>query len=469
MAGADRGGIWGPRTASDVRTSDGRPAGHPMSEVGSGTSEDKSRRVRAEIIAVGSEMLTPDRVDTNSLFITERLNEIGIDVIAKSVAADDREVLGGLLRLALSRAEVVVFTGGLGPTSDDVTREAVAESLGVEMDEDPETLDRLERRFARRGVAMPSINRRQALVPRGAEVIANDKGTAPGLLFERDGKVIALLPGPPREMKAMFEGLVRGRLARLAGRSGVFRRVLKTTGRPESHIEEIVQPIYARWTSAPVPIQTTILATPGQIELHLAVRAESAAHAAGILDAATDEIAAALGPTLFARDNRRLEEVVGAMLRERALSIATAESCTGGLLASRLTDVPGSSDYVDRGVICYSNQAKADLLGVPDTMIREHGAVSESVGLAMARGIRERAHTDLGVGITGIAGPTGGTPAKPVGTVVVALAWAGGERVRTLWFPGDREQVKFHASQGALDMVRRHLLQVDRGRLGADG
>ena len=417
--------------------------------------------MRAEIIAVGSEMLTPERVDTNSLFITERLNEIGIDVIAKSVAADDREVLGGLLRLALSRADVIVFTGGLGPTSDDVTREAVAETLGVELDEDPETLDRLERRFARRGVTMPSINRRQALVPRGAEVIANDKGTAPGLLFEREGKVIALLPGPPREMKAMFEGLVRGRLVRLAGGSSVFRRVLKTTGRPESQIEEVVQPIYARWASAPTPIQTTILATPGQIELHLAVRADNAERAGAVLDAATEEIAAALGPTLFARDNRRLEEVVGQMLRERALAVATAESCTGGLLTSRLTDVPGSSDYVERGVICYSNRAKAELLGVPEAMIREHGAVSEPVGLAMARGIRERARTDLGVGITGIAGPTGGTPAKPVGTVVVALAWAGGERVRTLWFPGDREQVKFHASQAALDMVRRHLLKAE--------
>jgi nicotinamide-nucleotide amidase len=308
---------------------------------------------------------------------------------------------------------------------------------------------------------MPSINRRQALVPRGAEVIANDKGTAPGLLFEREGKVIALLPGPPREMKAMFEGLVRGRLVRLAGGSSVFRRVLKTTGRPESQIEEVVQPIYARWASAPTPIRTTILATPGQIELHLAVRAENAERAGAVLDAATEEIAAALGPTLFARDNQRLEEVVGQMLRERALSVATAESCTGGLLASRLTDVPGSSDYVERGVICYSNRAKAELLGVPEAMIREHGAVSEPVGLAMARGIRERARTDLGVGITGIAGPAGGTPAKPVGTVVVALAWAGGERVRTLWFPGDREQVKFHASQAALDMVRRHLLKAE--------
>jgi nicotinamide-nucleotide amidase len=206
------------------------------------------------------------------------------------------------------------------------------------------------------------------------------------------------------------------------------------------------------------PVRTTILATPGSVELHLAVSAETAERARAVLDAATEEIAGALGPTLYARDNERLEEVVGGMLRERRLWIATAESCTGGLLASRLTDVPGSSAYVDRGVICYSNRAKTELLAVPEAMIGEHGAVSEPVGLAMARGVRAMSHTDLGVGITGIAGPDGGTAEKPVGTVVVALAWAGGERARTMWFPGDREHVKFFASQAALDMVRRHLL-----------
>lgn len=416
--------------------------------------------MRAEIIAVGSEMLTPDRVDTNSLFITLRLNEIGVSVIAKTVAGDDRDVVAGQLRLALTRAELVVFTGGLGPTSDDVTREAVAEALGLSLHEDPATIERLEQRFARRGVRMPAINRRQAQVPDGAEVIANDKGTAPGLLLERDGRAIVLLPGPPREMQPMFERLVRGRLAGFGGGAVLFRRVLKTTGRPESQIEEVVQPIYARWATAVTPVETTILATPGQIELHLAVRAQDAERARVVLDEAVGEIAAALGPTLFATDNRRLEEVVGAMLRERGLWIATAESCTGGLLASRLTDVPGSSDYVERGVVCYSNRAKTEMLGVPQAMIDEHGAVSEPVATAMAHGIRVRAGADLGVGITGIAGPAGGTPTKPVGTVVVAVAWAGGERVRTLWFPGDREQVKFHSSQAALDMVRRHLLDA---------
>jgi len=419
--------------------------------------------MRGEIIAVGSEMLTPDRVDTNSLFITGRLNEIGVEIVAKTVAGDDREVLAAQLRLALTRADLVVCTGGLGPTSDDVTREAVAEAFGLALHEDRGTIERLEQRFARRGVKMPAINRKQAQVPAGAEIIANDRGTAPGLLLQRDGNVVVLLPGPPREMQPMFEALVRGRLARFGGGAVVVRRVLKTTGRTESQIEEVVQPIYARWATAPTPIRTTILAMPGQIELHLAVRAESGEQARVVLDEATFEIAAALGPVLFATDNRRLEEVVGAMLRERGLRIATAESCTGGLVASRLTDVPGSSDYVERGAVCYSNRAKTEMLGVPEAMIHEHGAVSEPVAVAMARGIRDRAGTDLGVGITGIAGPTGGTPTKPVGTVVVAVAWAGGERVRTLWFPGEREQVKYHSSQAALDMVRRHLLMLGGG------
>jgi nicotinamide-nucleotide amidase len=416
--------------------------------------------MRAEIIAVGSEMLTPDRVDTNSLFVTEQLNAIGIDVMTKSVVADDRALLAEVLRVALDRSDMVVVTGGLGPTSDDVTREAVADVLGVPLDEDAQVVERLRQRFARRGVPMPENNRKQALVPRGAARIENEKGTAPGLYVERAGGAIVVLPGPPREMEPMLERVLADRFAGHGESWRVQRRVLKTTGRPESQIEAVVQPIYARWASAPTPIRTTILATPGQIELHLSVRAESAEAGRRALDRASDELCAALGDVLFASDARRLEQVVGELLRERRQWIATAESCTGGLLCSRLTDVAGSSEYVERGVICYSNRAKTELLGVPPDLIQEHGAVSEEVGVAMARGIRDRAQVDIGVGITGIAGPTGGTAAKPVGTVVVAVASAGGQRVRALWFPGDREQVKFHASQAALDMVRRHLLQL---------
>jgi nicotinamide-nucleotide amidase len=416
--------------------------------------------VRAEILAVGSEMLTPDRVDTNSLFITERLNAVGIDVAAKSVVADDRALLADVLRVALDRVDLVVVTGGLGPTSDDLTREALADVLGVPLEEDPRIVERLRQRFARRGVPMPENNRKQAQVPRGAVTLPNEKGTAPGLLVERAGRRVIVLPGPPREMKPMLERVLAERYSQGGGGARVFRRVLKTTGRAESQIEEMAHPIYARWAGAETPIRTTILATPGQIELHLSVRAGSEEQGRAALDAAASELVAALGAVVFATDAMRMEEVVGNLLRERRMWIATAESCTGGLLCSRLTDVPGSSDYVERGVVCYSNRAKTDLLGVPDETIREHGAVSEPVAIAMARGVRERAGVDIGVGISGIAGPAGGTVDKPVGTVVVAIAWPDGEHARTLWFPGDREQVKVHASQAALDMVRRLLLKL---------
>ncbi len=413
---------------------------------------------RAEIIAVGSEMLGPDKIDTNSLFITERLNGAGVDVVAKGVVGDDRALLADAMRAALSRADLVVVTGGLGPTADDVTREAVADVLGVPLDEDRGTLDRLEKRFASRGMRMPATNRKQAQVPRGATLVDNPNGTAPGLLAERAGPTMLVLPGPPREMKPMLEAFVRERLGR-TGR-GVYRRVLKTTGRPESRIDEIAHPVYEPWAGLDPPIRTTVLAVPGQIELHLTLQADDPEVARAALDEATAELAAVLGPALFSTDGRRLEEVVGGVLRERRLTIATAESCTGGLLCSRLTDVPGSSDYVERGVVCYSNRAKVEMLGVREELIRDHGAVSEPVGLAMALGIRDRAGVSIGVGITGIAGPGGGTPAKRVGTVVVAIAWDGGERVITSWFPGDRDQVKFHASQAALDMVRRYLIGV---------
>jgi nicotinamide-nucleotide amidase len=334
----------------------------------------------------------------------------------------------------------------------------VADALGLELDEDAAIVARLEQRFARRGMPMPANNRKQAVVPRGATLVPNEKGTAPGLVIVHDRRLVVLLPGPPRELKPMVERVVRDHLAPFAGAFRLVRRVLRTTGRPESQVDEVVAPIYTRWAAWPTPIQTTILASPGQIELHLAVRAPDQAQAERVLDEATREAAEALGPTLFAIGNRRLEEVVGDLLRRQRLTISTAESCTGGLLASRLTDVAGSSDYVERGVVCYSNRAKTELLGVPDELILEHGAVSEAVAAAMARGIRERAGTDLGVGITGIAGPGGGSAAKPVGTVVIALAWAGGEVVVRSWFPGEREQVKYFSSQAALDMVRRHLM-----------
>lgn len=413
--------------------------------------------MKAAIIAVGSELLTPFRVDTNSLFITERLNTVGFDVRLKTVVGDDVKELTTVIREAFGWADVIVFTGGLGPTADDVTRDAVVEVLGVPFDEDEPTLTRIRERFARRGMVMQDINRRQAMVPRGATLIENPNGTAPGLWIEHGKTAMVLLPGPPREMKPMFESIVNDRLAARGGGAGLFRRVLKITGRPESDVDARAQPVYSRWVDQEVPISTTILAVMGQIELHLTARAPDQAAADRVLDPAVRELQAVLAGDVYSVDGSLLEEVVGGCLRARRLKIAVAESCTGGLLTSRLTDVPGSSAYVERGEVCYSNQAKIDSLGVPASLIAEQGAVSEPVARAMAEGIRRKAATEVGIGVTGIAGPDGGTPEKPVGTVAIAVLVGENARVRTFQFVGAREMVKFQSAQAALNMLRLML------------
>jgi len=413
---------------------------------------------RAEIIAVGSELLGSVRLDTNSLFVTDRLAALGISVRAKSVVGDDRDDLASIFGAALGRADLIVLTGGLGPTADDLTRDVVAGVLGLPLEEDPAIVEVIERRFARRGLRMPDVNRRQAMVPRGATVLDNPNGTAPGLLIESGPRMIALLPGPPRELQPMVEALCAGPWQERAGRERLFKASLFVTGRGESHVEEIVQPIYSRWAAADPPIETTILASPGMIELHLTLRSDDAADGLRRVQAARDELVAALGADVFGIDGRALEEIVGERLRDRGLTISAAESCTGGLFMSRLTDIPGSSAYVRAGVVVYSNEAKTSLAGVPEALIAEHGAVSEPVALALAQGIRERTGSSVGIGISGIAGPGGATPGKPVGTVAIAMAGPGDlVRTRTVSLPGGRLMVKFQAAQAALDMIRRAL------------
>jgi nicotinamide-nucleotide amidase len=410
------------------------------------------------IIAVGTEMLTPFRVDTNSLFVTEHLNTIGCDVRMKAVVGDDVGELASVFQGALEWADVIVLTGGLGPTEDDITRDGVARVLRRSLTENVEVVERIRRRFERRGIAMPDINRRQGLVPDGATILENANGTAPGLWLEHGRTAIILMPGPPREMKPMFEAVVRDRLSPRSKGAGLFRRVLKITGRTESDVDATVQPIYGPWAGLEVPISTTILAVLGQIELHLTTRATDRAEADRTLDSAVRALCAALGESVYSVDGSPLEAVVGGLLRQRRLTIAVAESCSGGLLASRLTDVPGSSDYVESGVVCYSNRSKVEWLGVPEALIAEHGAVSEPVARAMAAGVRGRANAGVGVGITGIAGPGGGTAEKPVGTVAVAVALDRAEQVRTFQFFGGRDLVKFQSTQAALNMLRLMLL-----------
>ena len=418
--------------------------------------------MRACIIAVGSELLTPFRVDTNSLVITERLNAVGYDVRLKALVGDDVEEIAQVFSGALNWADLIVFTGGLGPTEDDLTRDAVARVLTLPMDENEAVVERIRARFARRGMTMPEINRRQAMVPRGATLLDNPNGTAPGLWLEHGRSSVLLLPGPPREMTPMLDLVIGEQLAPRSRGAGLFRRVLKITGRAESDVDQHAQPIYARWTSQAIPISTTILAVLGQIELHLTARATDRAAAEAALEAAVGELRAALGDAVYSVDGRPLEAIVGDLLRSKTLTIAVAESCTGGLLASRLTDVPGSSDYVDRGAVCYSNRSKTDWLGVPAALIAEHGAVSEAVAEAMAARIRSLAGANVGVGLTGIAGPGGGTPQKPVGTVAIAVKTDDDARVRTFQFMGGRDMVKFQASQAALNMVRLLLATANR-------
>jgi nicotinamide-nucleotide amidase len=412
---------------------------------------------RAAILAVGSEMLTPSRIDTNSLFITEQLNALGIEVVFKMIVGDDRAELATAFRAALDRVDLVVCSGGLGPTDDDLTREVVAEVLGRPLQEDVGITEHIRARFGKRGMQMPEINRRQAMVPTGGAVIENPNGSAPGLWLDDNDRVVLLLPGPPRELKPMLTRLVEGPLAPRAGGFALVRRVVRITGRTESHTEEAVRSLYAAWAVAPVPIAATILASLGQIELHVSARAASRAAAAAVLDSAVRQIVDAVGQDVYSTDGRALEQVVGDLLVERSLRIAVAESCTGGLITSRLTDVPGSSRYVDQSVVTYSNEAKTSLLGVPSALIAEHGAVSEPVALAMAEGMRGRAGTEVAIAVTGIAGPGGGTPEKPVGTVAVAAIIRTATRSRVFRFIGEREMVKFQASQAALDMVRRML------------
>jgi nicotinamide-nucleotide amidase len=407
----------------------------------------------AEIIAVGSELLTPNRQETNSLYLTQKLNALGIEVRFKTIVGDNAEHLAQVFRAALGRSRLIFLTGGLGPTEDDLNRQVVAEVLGRPLHEVPEIRRRIEERFARFGRTMSENNARQALVPEGAEWLENKLGTAPGLWIPHQSVAVVLLPGPPKELEAMFEATCAPRLASLATGECLRSRVYKTVGLAESEVDQRIAPLYKNYQNP----RTTILATPGVIEVHLQARATNDVEANELLDQLGDRIEAALGEYVFSSGGESLEEVVGMYLVMRQKTVAVAESCTGGLLSERLTRVPGSSNYFLGGMVCYSNELKATLAGVPADLITEHGAVSLAVAQAMAEGVRKRTGASLGIGITGVAGPGGGTPEKPVGLVFIALADENGTQIREFRFPGDRERVRHWATQMALEVVRRRL------------
>jgi len=416
--------------------------------------------MKAEIIAIGSELLTPYRLDTNSLFLTDELNKLGIRVVHKDVVGDSLDDMRSSFAHALERAELIVACGGLGPTDDDRTREAVAELLGRKLHRDDAIIRHIQERFRRFGREMPEINARQAMVPEGATILPNPRGTAPGLWLESDGHILVLLPGVPNELRAIFEAEVGPRLARLGQDERLFTRDLRITGLPESEVEQRVRPLYALYPDT----ETTILAAPTGIQLHPRTWSRDAAKAEKLLDEIVDRMALALGEHLVSRHGETLEEVVGRVLMENHATIAVAESCTGGMLAERLTNVPGSSNYFLGGIVCYSNDLKTSFVDVPAAIIESKGAVSSEVALALADGIRRRAGATLGIGITGIAGPGGGTPEKPVGLVHIGIADERGPRERSMRFPGDRERIRQYATQAALDFVRRYFLYPAHGR-----
>lgn len=403
-------------------------------------------------------MLTPFRQDTNSLYLTGKLNQLGVEVIFKTVVGDSREHLTQAASLAVSRAEIVIFMGGLGPTEDDLTREAVADALGLALQRDPAMVASLEQRFAAHGWKMAANNIKQADVITGATVLPNANGSAPGQWlsgkYEGRERIIILLPGPPHELKALFEEQCFARLRAKLPPQFIATRELKITGLGESHCDARVAPIYTLYTD----VQTTILAGAGEIQLHLKARGASLEAAQTRVDQLVEKIEEELGDSVFSDNGDSMEQIVGYYLQMRNATLAVAESCTGGLVAERITSVSGSSRYFVGGAVVYSNQLKTSFAGVPAELIEKHGAVSREAAAALAEGIRERTGATLGLGVTGVAGPTGGTDAKPVGLVFHALAGDGSTEVVERKFAGDRKRIRRFASQQALDMVRRKLM-----------
>ncbi len=426
----------------------------------------------AEIIAVGSEMLTPFRQDTNSLFLTEHLNNLGVSVSFKTIVGDSLAHLTDAASIALRRADIVLFSGGLGPTEDDLTREALAGSLNLGMHRDEVVLADLRRRFAERNLPMPPNNLKQADILDGAERLPNRAGTAPGQILSTtvDGRprIAILLPGPPRELTSMFLAECIHRLARILPPAHLARRTLRMCLIPESQVDARTAPIYTRYPD----VETTILAGSGEIQLHLVSTKPTPEEALSRVDQLASELITEMGTSIFSAHNQSLPEVVLNLLADQGLTLAAAESCTGGLLSERLTAIPDSSQVFVGGAVVYTSQLKSAFADVPPDLIEQHGAVSEEVARALAEGIRRRCQTTHGISITGIAGPgrpssspTTLSPAspnpdqtKPIGLVHIALATPTQTHTRQVQLTGDRDRVRLWATQHALDLLRQTLI-----------
>jgi nicotinamide-nucleotide amidase len=410
--------------------------------------------MNAEIIAVGSEMLTPQRVDTNSLYLTAELNNLGVEVVMKSVIGDDRERLADAIRRAVSRDEVLILSGGLGPTEDDVTRDAVALALGRKLIFHPDIAEAMAQRFAAAKRVMAEVNKRQAFVVEGAAVLPNDHGTAPGQWIEESGAVVMLLPGPPHELKAMFERQCLPRLTRFVPKQVIRTLFLRVTGMSESDLDSLISPVYAKYENP----ATTILAANGDLQVHLRARCNTVTEADALLAEVGGPIELLLGDRLYSRNGDPLEQIVGEMLRKNRATVAVAESATGGMLGERFTSVAGSSEYFAGGFITYTNAMKIELLGVPPETLTEFGAVSKETAEAMAIGARRRTNSTYAISITGVAGPE--TDSAPIGTMYVAIADAAGTHVIQRQFLGDRQRIRVFTCQMALDILRRRMARL---------
>jgi len=410
--------------------------------------------MNAEIIAAGSELLTAERVDTNSLYLTAELNNIGVEVVAKMVIGDDRDRLAEAVRASLSRSQILILSGGLGPTEDDVTREAVAAALDRKLVFHAEIATQLEERFARMKRRMVEVNKRQAFVIEGADVLPNDRGTAPGQWVEESGAVAMLLPGPPHELKAMFERQCLPRLQRIVPAQAIRTLLLRVTGMPESDLDQLISPVYKKYLNP----ATTILAGNGDIQVHLRARCASTGEAEALLAEVGAPIEALLGDKVYSRNGDALEVVVGEMLHKAHATVTVAESLTGGMLGERITTVPGSSRYFAGGFITYTNEMKVELLGVDPQIIARCGAVSRETAEAMAAGARRRANSTYALAVTGVAGPDSGGEAAPVGTVYVAVADEEKSVAVHRQFLGDRTRIRMFTTQMALDLLRRRLM-----------
>lgn len=416
--------------------------------------------MKAELVFIGTELLLGEIENRNATFLASQLAELGIDVYYQTVVGDNPQRLLATLENAAKRSDVVITTGGLGPTMDDATREAIARLTGRPLQVDPDLLADLESFYRSRRMELKEGSRRQAMLPQGAEPIPNPNGTAPGIWLDHDGRSIIALPGPPREMVPMFNDFVRPRLlAKLpqGGRGSLYRRILKIVGVPEATLEERLYDLVANQTDPTI----APYAKRGEVHIRLATKAASREEAQARFDPIETEIRKRIGWRLYGFDDDTLEEVVGRQLKANGYTVAVGESCTGGMTGMRITNVPGSSEWFVMSVVAYSNDIKHRVLNVPTEMLEQHGAVSRPVALALAEGARRLSGADLGLGITGIAGPGGGTPEKPVGTVFVAVVGDDHQIVRNLRLRGSRDDIRYRTTTNSLAMILEYLNRSD--------